>query len=250
MYKDSRIAAIVVAAGKSLRMRPYKNKQYIVIDNRPLLAHTLEVFERVSMIDSIMLVVAKDDMDYCRNNVINKYGIKKVIDIVPGGRERQHSMSNGLKALEGTCDIIVTHDGARPLVTPGIIEESIRQAYMYGAAACAVPVKDTIKVVDSDCFTADTPDRSKLFAVQTPQTFRYNLLLKAHISALEENFLGTDDTTLVERIGTRVKLFEGNYDNIKVTTPEDLYTVESILKYRKDIHAVKVCLKTLPYTHP
>lgn len=239
MYKDCRVASIIVAAGKSMRMRPYRNKQFILIDDRPMLSHTLGVFNRVSMVDKVILVVGKDDIDYCRENIINKYGIEKIYDIVPGGSERQHSVINGLKALEGMCDIIVTHDGARPLVTADIIEESIRQAYEYDAAACAVPVKDTIKLVDSDCFAKVTPDRSRLYAVQTPQTFRYDLLLKAHITALKEDFLSTDDTTLVERIGTRVKLFEGNYENIKVTTPEDLYTAESIIKYRKDKDGVK-----------
>jgi len=226
------IGAIIVAAGEGTRMGSSKNKQYLFIGDRPLIAHTLGVFSSIDLIDNIVLVVREQEMDYCRKNIIEQYGIKNIMALIPGGSERQHSMLKGLDALKGICDIVVTHDGARPLVTPEIILESISKAYTYGASACAVPVKDTIKIVDSHNYIVDTPNRSKLYRVQTPQTFKFDILYDAHKKALEEGFVGTDDTVLLERIGVKVKLFEGSYENIKVTTPEDIYIAEAILNYR------------------
>lgn len=234
MYKGLRIGAIIVAAGKGKRMDSDVNKQYLFVRDKPILAHTLQVFDTVEEIDDIVLVVGEDDLDYCRENIVSRYKIRKVKEYAIGGRERQHSMINGLNVLKDICQIVVTHDGARPLVSTDIIKNSIYEAYIYGAAACAVPVKDTIKLVDDGNFVVSTPDRSGLYAVQTPQTFKTDILYRAHMSAIDNDFLGTDDTMLVERMGERVKLFNGSYENIKITTPEDVYIAEAIIKCRKN----------------
>lgn len=233
MYKDLIVGVVIVAAGKSKRMGIGVNKQHIILGDKPVLAHTLKAFDSVASIDRIVIVTSPEELDYCRKDIVEDYKIEKAVDIVTGGEERQHSIFNGLKALKGECDIVITHDGARPFVTEKVIEKSIEEACIYGASACAVPVKDTIKVSDSENFVIDTPDRSRLFAVQTPQTFKFDILYKAHVNALEEGFLGTDDTVLVERIGTRVKLFEGSYENIKITTIEDIYIAKSIFEMRE-----------------
>lgn len=233
MYKGLNIGAVVVAAGKGKRMGSQLNKQYLSIEDKPVLAHTLLVLSSVEFIDRIVVVVGEDEIDYCKDNIINRYNIRNASDIIAGGAERQNSMINGLNALKDLCDIVITHDGARPLITTDIIEKSVTEAILYGAAACAVPVKDTIKVSDNENYIIDTPERRRLYAVQTPQTFKYELICKAHDAALKESFIGTDDTVLVERIGTRVKLFEGSYENIKITTPEDVFIAEAIIEYRK-----------------
>lgn len=232
MYKGLMVGAVIVAAGSSSRMG--KNKLYIPIEGTPVLARTISVFHGINTVDRIILVTAAKEIDYCLQNILKKYDMNKDIEIVAGGTERQYSMMNGLNNLKGSCDIVVTHDGARPFVTAEIIEKSIETAYIYKAAACAVPVKDTIKIMDSESFAIDTLDRSKLSAVQTPQTFLFNTIYEAHIKAREEGFTGTDDTVLVERMGVKVKLFEGSYENIKITTPDDIYLSEAILGYRKN----------------
>lgn len=231
MYNNLIVGAVIVAAGKSRRMGC--NKLFARIGDMPVLVHTLKVFDRINTVDSIVLVTGSEDLDYCSKDIIEKYGIRKVIEITEGGSERQYSVCNGVKTLKGRCDIIITHDGARPFVTQKIIDTSIEQAYIFDAAACAVPLKDTIKKVDKSNFTVDTPERDSLMAVQTPQTFKYDILYSAHMQALEESFTGTDDTMLVERLGVKVKLFEGSYENIKITTPEDMFIAEAILRYRK-----------------
>lgn len=234
MYKGLRICAIVVAGGKGKRMGADVNKQYLIIHGRPILAHTLSVFDSIDLVDDVIVVTGEHEIEHCRENVVLGYGIKKVSNIVAGGSERQYSVLNGLRALEGLCDIVIVHDGARPFVTPDIIEKSVEEAFINSAAACAVSVKDTIKIADCNGFITATPDRSLLYAVQTPQTFMYTLLYNSHLAAVNEGFLGTDDTVLVERSGTRVKLFEGSYENIKITTPEDIYIAEAIIEYRHE----------------
>ena len=234
MYRGLKVGAVIVAAGKGKRMGRSINKQFLKIDNIPVLARTLLTFSNIAMIDNIVVVVDKDEVEHCRKDIINEYDINRVLDIMPGGKERQNSVLNGLKVLKDRCDIVVTHDGARPLVNTDTIVQSIRYAYMYGAAVCGAPVKDTIKILCHDDFIVGTPDRSKLYAVQTPQTFKFDLLYKAHKLAIEEGFTGTDDTVLVERMGVRVKLFSGSYENIKITCPEDIYLAEAILKHRSD----------------
>lgn len=232
MYKDLRVGVIVAAAGQGSRVGGNIKKQYLLIGDKPVLAHTLMAVSSSNLVDEIVVVVGESEIEYCRKNIIAAYKIDKISCVVKGGGERQQSVFEGLLSLKGKCGIVAVHDGARPFVTAGMLDESIRKAYEYDAAACAVSVKDTIKVVDKNRWIVDTPDRSQLYAVQTPQTFKFDLIFRAHIKALREGYTGTDDTVLVERMGTRVKIFNGSYENIKITTPEDLYIAEAMNKYR------------------
>ncbi|MDP4146249.1 MAG: 2-C-methyl-D-erythritol 4-phosphate cytidylyltransferase [Bacillota bacterium] len=220
--------AIIVAAGKGRRMGAGINKLYLKLNGKPILAHTLEAFQKCNYIDSIILVCSKDEIDYCKQEIIVKYNIKKVKDIAIGGKERQHSVMSGLKAAKG-CNIVLIHDGARPFVDESMILNGIKYAEMYGASACGVEPKDTIKVRDKDSFSKFTPDRSTLFAVQTPQCFKYDLIVKAHEYVEQESIQVTDDTSVVEAYGNKVYLYYGGYTNIKITTLEDIAIGERIL---------------------
>jgi len=233
MIKEGLITALIAAAGQGKRMKSDVNKQYLNINDKPILVHTLEMFDKSQIIDDIILIVKKDEIDFCKKEIINKYKFNKTIKIVSGGKERQESIYNGLKAANKKTKVVVTHDGARPFVTLDIIEKSIYEAIKYKAVGVGVPVKDTIKVIDNDNYIIDTPNRSKLWKIQTPQTFLYNILLRAHEIALHDGFLGTDDSVLVERIGVKVKMIKGSYENIKITTPEDMILGDAILKSRR-----------------
>lgn len=232
MYKGLNVYAVVAAAGRSRRMGTGRNKQFLMICGMPVLSRTLLSIAGCSLIDGIVVAASYDDMERCRRDVVDRYRIPKVVKIVEGGSERQQSVMAGLEELKDICDIAVVHDGARPFVTAEMIGESISGAYRYGASACAVCVKDTIKVSDGDGFILDTPERANLYAVQTPQTFRFGLLYRAHSEAAKEGYTGTDDTVLVERLGAKVKLIGGSYENIKITTPEDIYAAEAIIRHR------------------
>lgn len=233
MYKGLRVCAIIAAAGKGRRMESKVEKQYLMLKDKPLLVHTLEVFSCCDAVDDIVIVTGSDHVKYCEKDIVSKYNIKKVLNITAGGKERQESVKNGLEVIKEFCDIVIIHDGARPFVTSEIINRSIANAYEFGAAACAVLVKDTIKMSDDNGFVAKTLDRSKLYAIQTPQSFMFDIIYDAHKKAEDTGFIGTDDTVLAEMCGRRVKLFEGSYENIKVTTREDLYFGEAIIDSRK-----------------
>jgi 2-C-methyl-D-erythritol 4-phosphate cytidylyltransferase len=225
------IVAIIPAAGQGKRMNSDLNKQYLSLNERPVVAHTIEIFQRCGLIEEVIVVVREDEIDYCQREVINKHGLNKSTKVVRGGETRQESVYNGLQTI-GNADYVVVHDGARPLITEEILEKAILEAREYEAVGVAVPVKDTIKETDSDGFVNMTPDRSKLWAIQTPQVFAYNLLLKAYGEAIKDGIQGTDSSMLVEKLGKRVKLLKGNYDNLKITTPEDLVIAETIMKER------------------
>lgn len=200
-----------------------KNKVFLPLNGKPIITYSVETIKK-SGIDDIVVVTSKDDIDFCSNEILKGYEVR----YVEGGAERQISVYNGLMAIKETnCDLVLIHDGARPFVTESIIRESIEAAIEHGAAAVGVKVKDTIKVV-KDGFILHTPPRESLWAVQTPQVFRYDLILKAHQKAIEDNFLSTDDTVLVERMGIKVRMIEGAYRNIKITTPEDIYIAEAL----------------------
>lgn len=224
--------AVIVAAGRGTRMRAGINKQFIQIGDKPVLYYTLKSFSECPLIDEIVLVLATGEIEYCKKNIINKYGIQKIGAIVEGGAERQESVYNGLKKLKD-CDIVLIHDGARPFVTNRIIEDGIKYTRIYGASACGVRPKDTIKIIDSNGFSVSTPDRTSLFSVQTPQCFQYNIILNSHKNLQSEKTIATDDTIIVENCGHKVFLYEGDYSNIKITTQEDLIVAESILYSRK-----------------
>lgn len=218
------VSAIIVAAGKGKRMGLGYNKLLAKIDDKEIIVLTLEKFENSSSIDEIILVASEDEFDYFNQNIINRYGFKK-IKLALGGKERQNSVYNGLKKCDN-AEIVLIHDGARPYVDEDMIERSINAAREYGAATVAVPVVDTIKVVE-DGFSVETPDRKKLYAIQTPQSFKYELILKAHEYAINNNILATDDTMLVERLGHKVRIIEGSYSNIKITTPNDIQLIST-----------------------
>ncbi|EJO5349201.1 2-C-methyl-D-erythritol 4-phosphate cytidylyltransferase [Clostridium botulinum] len=225
----SKNSVIVVAAGKGKRMNSSINKQFLNIKNRPILYYTLNKFSTHKDIDEIVLVTLEDKIQVCKD-IIDKYNIKKVSKIVPGGKERQDSVYNGLKAVSKDCDIVLIHDAARPFVNNDIIENGIKYVKQYGAAACGVMPKDTIKIKDKKGFSIDTPRRNDLFIVQTPQCFKYNIILDCHQKLKSHNKKVTDDTMVLENYGKQVYLYEGNYSNIKITTPEDLILGEQILE--------------------
>lgn len=212
------------------RMGAAINKQYLLLEEKPILAHTLELFQRADFIDEIFVVVPAEEREYCRIHVVEKYGIEKVRQIIAGGAERQNSVLNALRAL--ACqddDIVLIHDGVRPFVQPATMLHSIEMAQDYDGALVAVPVKDTIKMV-KDALVTSTPIRNYLWLAQTPQTFRYKIIRSAHERAAIEGFSGTDDASLLERIGKKVHVVIGDYRNIKITTPEDLILAQAFLE--------------------
>ncbi|MBO9131068.1 2-C-methyl-D-erythritol 4-phosphate cytidylyltransferase [Bacillus sp. 165] len=218
---------IIPAAGQGKRMGAGKNKLFLEVASIPLIVHTLKVFERDIKCKQIILVINEQEQDIFRQ-FIEKYRLNKKVIFVPGGAERQDSVYNGLMKVQDG-EFVIVHDGARPFVTQEIIDTVLHSAEEYEAAICAVPVKDTIKRVQ-DRTVQETVERSSLWAVQTPQAFRLSALVEAHEQARQEAFLGTDDASLVERLGKQVGVVEGSYYNIKVTTPDDLLVAESFLK--------------------
>ncbi len=224
------VSAIVLAGGSGSRMQSDKAKQYMELCGVPVVVHALRTFEASDAVDEIVLVVRKEDMDYARAELVDRYGLKKVSGIVPGGKERFDSVLQGIQAC-GPSDILMIHDGARPFVTDRMIRASVEAAETYGACTVAVPVKDTIKVVDEDAFGIDTPDRKTLYQVQTPQTFQRELIREAHFRFGQDPRPGiTDDTMLVEEyLGRRVKIVPGDYGNLKITTPEDMILAEALV---------------------
>ncbi|WZL72662.1 2-C-methyl-D-erythritol 4-phosphate cytidylyltransferase [Clostridiaceae bacterium 35-E11] len=227
------VSVIIAAAGQGKRMGAPVNKQYLILLDKPVLVHTISKFEMCEIVDEIIVVVHPEEKRYCEENIITAYGFKKVSKVVQGGKERQESIYNGLKSVKSACDIVVIHDGARPFVREKNIVYSVDAAITHKAVGVGVPVKDTIKVVNEKKQILHTPDRKTLWAIQTPQVFEYKLLLKAHEKAREEGYLGTDDTVLIEKIKQEVYMIMGNYDNIKITTPEDLYIGEIILRHQQ-----------------
>lgn len=225
--------AIIAAAGTGSRMGTTTKKQYLTLAGEPVLAHTLRVFENSSLIKHVVLVVGQDELAWCHDEILAKFNFTKVLTVVPGGIYRQHSVYNGLVALKAQAtDVVIVHDGARPLLTETVLKTTIQGAVVGGAAVAAVPVKDTIKKASANKTILETPPRETLWAVQTPQAFRYQLLMRAYQRAEEEDFIGTDDASLVERSGQEVHLVDGSYENIKITTLEDMAFAEAILERR------------------
>ena len=221
---------IIVAAGSGSRMNMGINKQFIKLKDKEIIVYTLEKFYKHKNIDEIVVVVKEEEAEFFKNEIIDKYNFEN-IKIAYGGKERQNSVYNGLKMLDDKCDIVLVHDGARPFISKSLIDNCIEEAKNHNAVVVGVPVKDTIKVINEDNDIVDTPERSKLWAVQTPQTFNYDILVKSYEDAFENEFYGTDDAMLVERIGYKVKMIEGSYNNIKITTQEDLNIGNQILQF-------------------
>jgi 2-C-methyl-D-erythritol 4-phosphate cytidylyltransferase len=224
--------AVIVSAGKGHRFMEGKKKQFHLLAGKPILVHTLDKFETCPLIHSILLVVGEEDMDYCMKEIIEKYRYRKISQIVPGGKRRQDSVKNGIDALSKDVKIVVIHDGVRPFVTKAMIEESIHSAIRFGAVVVAMPVKETIKIAQSDGTILKTLDRESLWQIQTPQTFQAHLIKEAFYKATEDGFIGTDDASLVERLGVKVHILPGSYTNIKITTTEDLMLAHLFLKMK------------------
>lgn len=232
-------AAVVLAAGQGKRMNSQVRKQFMELEGRPLITYALERFEK-SEVDQILLVTGEEEIAYCRREIVDAYGFSKVCGIAAGGKERYHSVCNGLRALQGMgITHVLIHDGARPLITEKIIRDAMEGAAEYEACVIAVPVKDTIKVADEERFAAETPRRDRLWQIQTPQAFSYPLISAAYekLMSREEYQQGvTDDAMVVESMTDRkVKLIMGDYTNIKVTTPEDMVLAEAFLRMQKDL---------------
>ncbi len=227
--QPARVGVIIAAAGESQRMGGV-DKILATIGGEPLLIRATEPFQKCSLVNQIVVVVSSQKEGQCRHLVAGE-AWSKVSDVCLGGKRRQDSVAAGLKHLKD-CPWVIIHDGARPLVTADLIERGLEAAKETGAAIAAVPVTDTIKLAGNDNLVQGTPPRQNMWAVQTPQVFRFDIITKAYAKASDD---ATDDATLVERLGYRVKLYMGSYDNIKVTTPEDLAIAEVLWqKMKKD----------------
>jgi 2-C-methyl-D-erythritol 4-phosphate cytidylyltransferase len=207
-------------------------KQFLLLGNRPLLVHALQVFERTRAVAEVILVVPRDEQSRTLTQVVERYGIKKVLKVVVGGATRQESVRQGLEATDDTTDIVVVHDAVRPFVTEELITRSVEVAREKGAAVVAVPVRDTLKEAGPDGLILRTVDRSDFWLAQTPQTFQRPVLFQAYQTAGHDRFHATDDAALVEHIGHPVGIVPGRWDNIKITTPDDLIMGEAILAWR------------------
>jgi len=230
-FNVHKTVAIIPAGGAGRRMGGNTPKQYLLLDGVPLLVHTLRTFHHAPSVDSVILVVPEEDIAEVKNHIVEKYFFTKVKDVVSGGRERQDSVENALKLVNDSDEIVVIHDGVRPLVTVRLIEDAIARAKELGAVAAGVRVRDTVKRVDKSGRVGETVARDSLWLTQTPQVFRKNVILDAYRRAREEGFYGTDDASLVERAGIPVWMVPGAMENIKVTTREDLSFCEMILKH-------------------
>mgnify|MGYP002611360750 FL=1 len=230
----NKITAIVLAAGSGSRMKNKTKKQFMEIKGKPVIWYSLFEFEK-SRVDEIILVTGKEDIDYCKKEIVEKYNLKKIKNVVAGGSERYESVYNGLKEVTG--NIVLIHDGGRPLINNEIIERSIEGTIKSDACVVGVPVKDTIKRADKEGYIIDTPNRSELWITQTPQSFKTDLVKMAYKKMKEELEKGnttlniTDDAMVVEEFTTnQVRFVQGDYKNIKVTTPEDIDIAELFIE--------------------
>ena len=225
------IAAIVAAAGLGVRMGNSTPKPYLLLAGKPILAHTLGVFEKIKEIQEVTLVVHPEELDYCQEKVISPYGFKKVLRLVPGGKERQDSVYNALKALknEDELEIVLVHDGVRPFFTGDRVRQLIQAARSHGGAILGLPAQDTLKTVTAEGEVRQTLERRDIWQIQTPQAFQAPLLRRAFVEAYSRNFYGTDEASLVEALHQPVVVIPGSSLNLKITTPDDLDLAEAIL---------------------
>jgi 2-C-methyl-D-erythritol 4-phosphate cytidylyltransferase / 2-C-methyl-D-erythritol 2,4-cyclodiphosphate synthase len=230
-----RTIAIIPAGGAGKRLKSHIAKQYLLLDSLPVLVHTLKVFQKSEEIDEIIIALPPEDLVHIRQELAEKYGLIKVMNAVAGGNERQDSVRNCLTAIEGKCDLVVVHDAVRPFVTEELIRQVVDAAKTTGAAIAGVKAKDTIKEVKEDNVVRSTVPRQNLWLTQTPQAFDFELFKKAYQTAYNENFYGTDDASLVERIGKEVKMVEGSYENIKITTNEDMLMADALINKKNKI---------------
>ena len=225
--------AIVPAAGSGKRMQGNLSKQYLPVDGKMILLHTLCVFELSPDIDEIILVAPEEDVLMVRQMIIESREISKVRHVMAGGKQRQDSVRNGLAVVEDHADIVLIHDAVRPFISENLIRQTVREAEKHGAVTVGMPVKDTIKRVDPGGWIVETMNRQLLWMTQTPQAFRRSVIQEAYLRADQDQFYGTDDASLVERMGLRVKMIAASYANIKITTREDLLIAEFLIKNKE-----------------
>lgn len=226
------VSVIIAAAGNSTRYGTGKSKQFLILDNTPVLIKSIQAFEEIDDVKEIIVTARKQDFEVIED-FIAQYGVRKVKHIVEGGDTRQDSIYAAVKKVDEKANLVAVHDGARPLIKRKVIESVIQKADEVDAAACAVPVKDTIKIIDSSGKIVTTPERDALRAVQTPQVFRLSLYKEAIEKAVSDGKQYTDDCQLVESMGYPVYLVDGDYENIKITTPDDLLVAEKFLSERR-----------------
>jgi 2-C-methyl-D-erythritol 4-phosphate cytidylyltransferase len=231
--KIQRVAAVIPAAGTGRRMEAAIPKQFLMLGDVPLLLHSLQVFERAACISQVILVVPKDERERTLSEIIARYGIKKIVKVVAGGATRQESVYHGLQETDPEAEVVVVHDAVRPFVTEDLIERSIAAAQKSGGAIVAVSMKETVKQVGEDGHILHTVDRAQLWLAQTPQTFRRALLMEGYRKAEYDGFHATDEAAVMERLGHKVAIVPGRWDNIKITTPEDFQMAEAILAGRR-----------------
>ena len=234
------VTAIIVAAGRGKRMDSSINKVFMLLVNQPILLHSVTIYSECTDVDHLVVVAAPNEVLQVQEMLNHVVGIKPW-QVVSGGSERQYSIANALKVIPQTTDIILVHDGARPLVTEDCISRVIEAAIQHKAAIAAVTVKDTIKIVSDNAIVKNTPDRHTLWSIQTPQGFNAQILQRAYEQAEQDGYLGTDDASLVERLGIDVKVVVGDYENIKVTTPEDLMIAQALMNSRNNRGYNKGC---------
>jgi 2-C-methyl-D-erythritol 4-phosphate cytidylyltransferase len=228
-----RTLAIVLAGGAGKRMGSSTSKQFLLLDNKPILVHTLQIFQECRPVDGIYLVVNHRDLPLIQEEILETYHFSKIMKLVIGGRLRQDSVRNGLEAIDESCDVVIIHDAARPFVSPAFVEKSIFLMEMFDAVVPAIPARDTIKVISKEGFVLKTLERDALWHIQTPQTFKYDLIAKAYREGMAKKLCGYDDSTFIEHLGKKVKVIEGSPYNIKITTPEDLLIARGILAQLK-----------------
>lgn len=224
-----KVVVVVPAAGSGSRMKSPVKKLYLDVAGKPLLVHTLSRLSEVPQVFGIWLVVDPDDVTFCREEIVRRYGLGKVADVLAGGATRQESVYRGLLATPSDAELVLVHDGARPSIPKEVVERVVEAAAETGAATAAIPVKDTLRIADAEGWLQNAVEREGLWRIQTPQGFRRSWLLQAHRQAHEENFHATDDASLVEKIGVKVRRVLGDERNLKVTTPDDLPLMESLL---------------------
>jgi len=224
------VSAIVVAAGKGKRMGGNSPKQYRPLGNRPILCHTLAAIHSCGMIDRIILVVPEQDYPFCREHILAPIDMGKKVQLAPGGETRQESVYNGLQSIKENNGIVVIHDGVRPFVRSEEIEECIQSAAEFGACILGTPVHNTLKQVDASGHIKKTIPRNSVWQAQTPQCFQLSLIKKAHVAAKRDTYTGSDDASLVERLGKQVNIIGGSRYNIKITTGEDLLLARAVIE--------------------
>ena len=226
--------AVVLAAGRGTRMGTQTAKQYLELQGKPILVYALEVFEQSAVVDDILLMTDKDHVEYCKKEICEKYGIKKVSAVAPGGKERYESVWKALCILKerGQSGFVMIHDGARPFVTEEILKRGLQKVKETGACVIGMPSKDTVKLSDEEGYVKETPNRKCVWTIQTPQIFSYSLIREAHDSIRQKDMSKiTDDAMVAEHeTGVKIRFSEGSYRNIKITTPEDMKTAEAFLE--------------------